>query len=91
MGNMPDGAPLKLETTTKITHVSMPGMSPDQAAKINEMLAKRPPTVTHMTVTKIAVQDLPSGTFSIPAGYTERQLSSAGGAPPAAPASKVPE
>ncbi|HXZ89347.1 MAG TPA: hypothetical protein VEF07_12295 [Candidatus Binataceae bacterium] len=74
MGRLPDGAPLQLETTTKITHVSMPGMSPDQTAKINDMLAKRPPTVTHMTVTKISTRKLSADTFSVPAGYTKQQM-----------------
>ncbi len=98
MSGMPDGTPMRLETTTKITHVSMPGMTPDQMAKINDMLAKRPPTVTHMTVTKIAVEDLPPDTFTVPAGYTRQQLGQGAGRPPGAPpaggagpATKVPE
>jgi len=96
MGEMPDGAPLKLESTTKITHISMPGMTPDQTAKITEMLAKRPPTVTHMTITKIAVQSLPADTFTVPANYTKQQMPApaAGMSGPPAGASsstKVPE
>lgn len=79
MGHLPDGAPLKLESSTRITHVSMPGLSADQTAKINEMLAKRPPTVTHMTVTKISTQKLAVETFSVPAGYTRQQIGQGAG------------
>jgi hypothetical protein len=98
MAGMPAGVPMRLDTTTKITHVSMPGMTSDQMAKVNDMLAKRPPTVTHMTVTKIAVKDLPSDTFSVPSGYTRQELGQGAGrgagAPPAGaatPGTKVPE
>lgn len=91
MGHLPDGAPLKLETTTKITNVSMPGMSPEQTAKINEMLAKRPPTVTHTTVTKISTRKLSADNFSVPAGYTRQQIGRGPAAGGSNPPSKVPE
>lgn len=74
MGKVPDGVPLKIDSTSKITHVAAPGMSPDQANKINKMLAKRPPTVTHMTVTKVKSQQLAADTFMPPAGYTKQEI-----------------
>jgi hypothetical protein len=92
-GSVPDGVPLKLESTTKLTHVSVPGMSPDQTAKLNQMLANRPPVVTDTTVTRIASENLSPETFAIPAGYKKQEFkmprSSAPSAPP--PGSKVPE
>ena len=91
MGRLPDGAPLKLETTTKITNVSLPGMTPDQAAKLNDMLAKRPPTVTQMTVTKISTRKFSADDFSVPAGYTRQQVRQGPAAGGSNPPSKVPE
>jgi hypothetical protein len=75
MGQVPDGVPLKIDSTSKITHVAMPpGMSPDQAAKINDMLAKRPPTVTHMTVTKVRTEKLAAASFAPPVGYQKQEM-----------------
>lgn len=96
-GSIPDGVPLKLDSRTKLTHVSVPGMSPEQAAKLNQMLAGRPPVVTETTVTKIASRSLTADTFTVPAGYTKQEMRmpqtpSGGGAPPeGAPNTKVPE
>jgi capsule polysaccharide export protein KpsE/RkpR len=73
-GRVPDGVPLKIDSTRKITHVSMPGMSPEQAAKVNQMLAKRPPTVTHMTVTKVRTEKLTAASFAPPAGYQKQEM-----------------
>ena len=106
MGQVPDGVPLKIDSTTKVTHISMPGMSPEQTAKISKMLANRPPTVTHMTVTKITTQKLAADTFEPPAGYQKQEMRMPGpgaggpgmngpgpGAPPGGggTSSKVPE
>jgi hypothetical protein len=74
MGQVPDGVPLKIDSTTKVTHISMPGMSPEQTAKISKMLANRPPTVTHMTVMKITTQKLAADTFEPPAGYQKQEM-----------------
>jgi hypothetical protein len=74
MGKVPDGVPLKIDSTSKMTHIAAPGMSPDQSAKINQMLAKRPPTVTHMTVTKVRTEKLAAGTFMPPPGYTKQEI-----------------
>ncbi|MGH7917187.1 MAG: DUF4412 domain-containing protein [Candidatus Binataceae bacterium] len=95
-GNVPDGVPLKLDSTTRLTHVSVPGMSADQAAKLNQMLANRPPVVTDTTVTKIARANLTPDTFAVPAGYTKQEFrmphqgAGANNTPPAG-ANKVPE
>ena len=90
-GEVPDGVPMQLDSTTKIT--SFPGMSPDQAAKLKQMFANRPPVVSKTTVTQIATKDLPADTFTVPAGYTKQEMPAGGpmggGAPPA-PAPAAP-
>lgn len=98
MGKVPDGVPLKIDSTSKITHVATPGMSPEQADKINKMLAKRPPTVTHMTVSKVKTEQLAADAFAPPPGYAKQELrmpgmaGSAGGpGPGTSPSRKVPE
>ena len=52
--SIPDGVPLEVTSTTKMTSFNMPGMSPDQAKKIQDMLAKRPPVVSKTVVSKVA-------------------------------------
>jgi hypothetical protein len=74
MSDAPAGVPLKIDTTLKMTHMAMPGMSPQQAEEMSKRLAGRPPIVTHMTVTKISAQDLPADTFAAPKGYTKQQM-----------------
>lgn len=74
MANVPEGVPMELDTTTKVTHIQMGNMPPEQAAKINEMLAKRPAIVTHTTVTKVASENLSADTFQPPAGYQQQQM-----------------
>ena len=49
-GEIPGGVPLALDSTMKMGKVNIPGMAPEQAAKINEMMAKRPPVTTSTTV-----------------------------------------
>jgi hypothetical protein len=89
MSEMPKGVPLKLDTSTKMTHFSLPSMTPEQSAKVREMLAKRPPVVTHTTVTSIETKSLPPETFAVPAGYTKEQMPMRGmpGAAPSGPPS----
>jgi hypothetical protein len=86
-GEVPDGVPMQLDSTTKITNFSMPGISPDQAAKMKQMLANRPPVVSKTTVTQIASKDLPADTFMVPADFAKQEMPSGGplggGAPPA--------
>ncbi|MGH7987075.1 MAG: hypothetical protein ACREQX_12415 [Candidatus Binataceae bacterium] len=95
-GNVPDGVPLKLDSTTRLTHVSVPGMSADQTAKLNQMLANRPPVVTDTTVTKIARENLTPDIFAIPAGYTKQEFKMPQTRPgasnaPAGGSTKIPE
>jgi hypothetical protein len=73
-GEIPRGVPLALDSTTKMGNVSIPGMTPEQAAKINEMMAKRPPVVTSTMVEKIESKKLADKDFAIPEGFTKREL-----------------
>jgi hypothetical protein len=73
-GEVPDGVPIELDSTTRMTNFSMPGMSPDQAAKLKQMFASRPPVVSKTTVTQIASKTLSADTFAVPAGYTRQQM-----------------
>lgn len=86
--SMPNGIPLTLISTSKLnSSFSMPGMTPDQAAKLKEMMAKRGPQTTRKVVTKITMRDLPADTFTAPAGYEHR---SAGAPPPGAAGANTP-
>jgi hypothetical protein len=58
----------------KMGNVSIPGMSPEQAAKINQMMKNRPPVVTSTVVQKIEAQKLASDAFTVPAGFTKKEL-----------------
>jgi hypothetical protein len=73
-GEVPDGVPLQLDSTMKMGNVSIPGMSPEQAAKINQMMKNRPPVVTSTVVQKIETQQLASDTFNVPGGFTKKEL-----------------
>lgn len=90
-GSQPDGVPLEMTTTTKLTNFSIPGMPPEQAEKLKQMMANRPPTVTKSLTTSVKTADLSSDTFSIPTGYSERKIglggagANMGGAPAPGP------
>jgi hypothetical protein len=73
-GEVPGGMPLALDSSMKMGNVNVPGMSPEQAAKINEMMAKRPPVTTSTVVEKIETKKLAASDFEIPADYTKREL-----------------
>lgn len=98
-GEIPNGVPLVLDSVSKSTKVQIPGMPPDQTAKLNEELAKRPPMTTVTTVTKITSKKLPAETFEVPAGYQKQEVRmgpppGASGGPPASGSGseeKVPE
>lgn len=94
------GTPMALMTDTPA------GIPLKIDTSLKQKTGGRAPIVTHMTVSKVTEQDLPTGTFQAPKGYTKQQMpvmgmtgpgmmgKPAGGAPPAAPASaptKVPE
>jgi hypothetical protein len=96
-GKMPTGIPLTMDSTrTMNPGFSVPGMAPDQAARLKEMMAKQGPQTTKTVVTKIAARDLPADTFEAPAGYVRRGMNAPSGPMPGgagAPPStkKVPE
>jgi hypothetical protein len=71
---MPGGVPLALDSTMKMGKVNIPGMAADQAAKINEMMAKRPPVTTSTVVEKIESKRLAEADFAVPTDYTKRDL-----------------
>ncbi|MGC2441761.1 hypothetical protein [Candidatus Binatus sp.] len=73
-GEIPGGVPLALDSTMKMGKVNIPGMAPEQAAKINEMMAKRPPVSTSTVVEKIESKKLADADFAVPAGFTKRDL-----------------
>jgi Domain of unknown function (DUF4412) len=73
-GEIPGGVPLALDSTMKMGKVNIPGMAPEQAAKINEMMAKRPPVSTSTVVEKIESKKLADADFAVPEGFTKRDL-----------------
>lgn len=78
-GAMPSGIPLTMVSTrTMNANFAVPGMAPEQAARLKEMMAKRGPQTTKTEVIKIATRNLPADTFEAPAGYQRR-----GAGPPA--------
>jgi hypothetical protein len=93
-GEVPGGVPLALDSSMKMGKLNLPaGMSPDQAAKINEMMAKRPPVVTSTLVEKIEARKLADSDFAIPSGFAKRELPTPGAmrmSPGASGASKLP-
>jgi uncharacterized protein DUF4412 len=77
-GEVPGGMPLALDSSMKMGNVNVPGMAPEQAAKINEMMAKRPPVQTSTVVEKIETKKLAASDFAIPDGFTKRELPAQG-------------
>ena len=73
-GGIPDGVPLATHSMRKMTSFSMPGLPPEQAEKLRQMMASHPPMVSEITVTKIASQSLPADTFSVPEGYKKTEM-----------------
>jgi hypothetical protein len=74
-GETPRGVPLATESTLKMKmdHVSIPGMKPEDAAKLGAMMAKRPPRVMSQTVEKIESKQLADSDFAVPAGFTKQE------------------
>ncbi len=73
--DFPAGVPLKLDITTKIAHISLPAgkFSPEQSEQIQQLLAKSPPIVTRIIVTKITPQKLPPDAFRPPIDYKQEK------------------
>ncbi len=81
-GKMPDGIPLTMDSTRTVNPgFSVPGMAPDQAARLKEMMSKQGPQTTKTVVTKIAARDLPADTFDAPTGYERRGVHSPSASP----------
>ena len=78
-GEIPGGVPLALDSTMKMGNVNIPGMAPEQAAKINEMMSKRPPVMTSTVVEKIEAKKLAEADFAVPSDFTKKDLPQAGG------------
>lgn len=73
-GSIPDGIPLATHSMHKVTGFTMPGLPPEQAERLRQMMANHPPMVSEITVTKLATQSLPADTFSVPEGYKKTNL-----------------
>ena len=73
-GEIPRGVPLALDSQMKMGKINIPGMAPEQAAKINEMMAKRPPVMTSTVVEKIETKKLADEDFTVPTDFTKRDL-----------------
>jgi hypothetical protein len=72
-GAMPDGIPLTMVSTrTMNSNFAVPGMPPEQAARLKQMMAKQGPQTTKTEVIKIATRNLSADTFAAPAGYERR-------------------
>ncbi len=71
-GEIPDGIPL-ISTTIRTVNPFRPppGISAEQAAKINATIAKHQPPLSTITVTKIEMKNIPADKFTVPAGYTK--------------------
>lgn len=74
MGEVPQGLPLYLKSTTKPVAFTVPGMSAEQSKKFGEMIAKQPPAVITTTVTKVAKSNLPAGAFAPPKGFAKKEV-----------------
>ena len=73
-GEIPGGVPLAQDSTIKMGKLNIPGMAPDQVARFNEMMAKRPPVTTSTVVEKIEAKKLAEADFAIPSDYTKKDL-----------------
>ena len=58
----------------KMNKINIPGLSADQQAKLQQMMANRKPITTQTVVTKIVEQKISADQFKVPAGYTKREL-----------------
>jgi hypothetical protein len=77
--NTPDGIPLASDSTINMNTMKIPNLSPEQAQRLQQQLAKMKPVTTKTEVTKLEAKDLPADTFALPKGLTQRTL----GMPPA--------
>ncbi len=68
-GLPPDAIPLASDSTIKVEKRTLPGISKEQGAVAGHAMPERPPVVIHTVVTKIEKQNLPAGTFEVPADF----------------------
>jgi hypothetical protein len=73
-GEIPGGVPLASDAMMKMGKVNIAGMAPEEAAGINERMAKRPPIRTTFEVEKIESKRLADSDFLIPSDFTKRDL-----------------
>lgn len=79
VGQMPEGIPLEIDSTTQLSAPKLPpNMPPEQAQKMKEQMAKREPIKSTTMVTKIEQSDLPPSTFEPPPGFTKREINMPG-------------
>jgi hypothetical protein len=74
-GEIPDGIPVSSTITTALIPFPIPpGFSPEQAAKIKEVVAKAKPDIRTATVKKIEVKDIAASEFVVPAEYKKQAV-----------------
>ena len=71
--SLPPGMPLMIESIGTVNlAIVPPDVSPQEAARFKNRIAKIPPQVTHVEVTKITSKKLPPQEFGVPPGYTRQ-------------------
>ncbi len=80
-GTRPEGVPLVLKITTKMDPKMMPNLPPERAKDVE----KHPNMVQNTRTTSVKVVNLPADTFTVPAGYTKREMKMGGALPPGHP------
>ncbi len=86
MTNTPDGIPMASDSTVTMGNMKLPNLSAEQQQKLQQQLAHMKPVTTKTMVTKLETKDLPSDTFAVPKGYSQRQIGMPPGSAGAAPA-----
>ena len=69
-GQRPEGVPMVLNSKTKLDASLMPGLTPERAKAI----ASHPNMTSNTRTISVKVANLPADTFSVPAGYTKREM-----------------
>jgi hypothetical protein len=71
--SLPAGIPLIIESTRSANPAfALPGFPGDEVASFKSRIAKLPPQVTRVEVTKITSEEFSPDAFNVPAGYTRR-------------------
>lgn len=69
-GDRPVGVPIVLSSVTKMDPSTMPGLTPDRV----EAIKKHPNMTSNTETTSVKVSELPADTFTVPSGYTKREM-----------------